>query len=203
MASGQAGGFCVPQVARIGWWMSAFGAASAKPQYAYANSPALRKVYQFIPTTTKVKKKEKVETCRKYKNKQGKDCYAGTSALKDTETLECALPNFVSRVHLLGMSWEVTAALPCHPCSSPLRIYPDRFGWTISELIKDLRRSSRGCPKIPDLIPKALDSFRDSTSGKETGLFDHADLESAYKYIRGGHGLTIPKEWESEVPKTI
>lgn len=77
------------QVARIAWHMSQFGAATLKPQYAYSNSPSIRKVHHYASETSKVKKdmKTKVQTCRKYTNKEGKECYMGTSDLKATETL--------------------------------------------------------------------------------------------------------------------
>ena len=83
------------QVSRISWWMSKFGAATAKPQYAYSNSPSIRKVHHYESQPSKVKKdmKAKVQTCRKYTNKQGKECYVGTSELKDTETLAVQLYN--------------------------------------------------------------------------------------------------------------
>ncbi|CAK9087129.1 Uncharacterized protein SCF082_LOCUS41189 [Durusdinium trenchii] len=104
----------VKSVSRISWWMSKFGAATAKPQYAYSNSPSIRKVHRYESQPSKVKKdmKAKVQTCRKYTNKQGKECYVGTSELKDTE------------------------------------IYPDMFGYTISELVDDLRGKVYGCPRI-------------------------------------------------------
>ena len=72
--------------------MSGFGAETAKPQYAYANSPSVRMLKNFESSSLHQKVKQshlKVETCRKYKNKQGKDCYVGTSKLKGTENLEC------------------------------------------------------------------------------------------------------------------
>lgn len=77
------------KVSRVHWSMGAFGGETAKPQYAYSNSPAIRKLYHFRPTANKVKKVHtKVETCRKYKNRDGKYCYVGTKHLKDTENLE-------------------------------------------------------------------------------------------------------------------
>lgn len=196
------------QVSRINWWMGAFGAATAKPQYAYSNSPSIRKLHHYAPSTWKVKKndKVKVETCRKYQNKEGKDCYTGTSALKGTETLEC------NNNHWLGMSTSVHfssfksswSPLPLpHSFSRQPRIYPDRFGMSIADMIDDLKGSAYGCPKLPSHVPRAIDSYQASKSGKGTSLFDHADLESAYKYIRGGRGLTIPKDWEGLVPTSI
>ena len=85
---------CLAQVSRASWHMAGFGAETSKPQYAYSNSPAIRMLKNFESTSLnqKVKKNHlKVETCRKYKNKDGKDCYVGTSRLKGTEILECAL----------------------------------------------------------------------------------------------------------------
>ena len=76
------------EVARISWWMSAFGSETAKPQYAYSNSPAIRKLHHFQNSSLKVKKNHlKVETCRQYQNKEGKACYTGTRQLKGTEIL--------------------------------------------------------------------------------------------------------------------
>lgn len=73
-------------VARISWWMSAFGSETAKPQYAYLNSPAIRKLHHFGNSSSKVKKNHlKIETCRQYQNKEGKACYTGTRQLKATE----------------------------------------------------------------------------------------------------------------------
>ena len=85
--------FCpyVAEVARISWWMSAFGSETAKPQYAYSNSPAIRKLHHFGNSSSKVKKNHlKVETCRQYQNKEGKACYTGTRQLKATEILDAS-----------------------------------------------------------------------------------------------------------------
>ena len=78
------------QVCRVNWSMGAFGGETAKPQYAYSNSPAIRKLHHYRPTSGNHVKKvhTKVETCKKYKNRDGKDCYVGTKQLRDTEKLE-------------------------------------------------------------------------------------------------------------------
>ena len=77
------------EVARLAWWMKGFGAATAKPQYAYSNSPSIRNIKHYACSDIPVKKDQKVKTCKVYKNQQGKACYTGTSSLKATETLEC------------------------------------------------------------------------------------------------------------------
>ena len=71
------------------WWMKGFGSATAKPQYAYSNSPSIRHIKHYACSDIPVKKVQKVKTCKAYKNKEGKACYTGTSSLKATETLEC------------------------------------------------------------------------------------------------------------------
>jgi hypothetical protein len=90
-------------------------------------------------------------------------------------------------------------------CRLPLlpRIYPDLFGETISNLMGSLKSTKLGCPKLPAELPDALDSFKLSHSGSGTGLFDHCDLESVFKYLRKCHTLEIPKKWEDAVPKSI
>ena len=201
--------------------MAGFGAETSKPQYAYSNSPEIRTLKNFESSSLlkKVKKNHvKVETCRKYKNKDGKDCYVGTSRLKGMEILECA---YVERKHF---AWVYDMFLLCFAsqtmyrsvhalCSIPgvtiklprlfPRIYPDLFGLTISEIIEDLKRCKFGCPDLPDQVPKAVESFKESKSGKDWGLFDHADLEAVFRYLRKGTNLQIPKEWEELVPKRI
>ena len=78
------------------------------------------------------------------------------------------------------------------------------FGYTISDLVDDLRGKVYGCPKITEetgVAPPAIDSFNAANSAIGTGLFDFAALDEAYTYIRGFRGLKIPTEWETAVPK--
>lgn len=85
----------------------------------------------------------------------------------------------------------------------PPRIYPDYFASTISVLIDDLKAAQRGTPEVPDPVPPALESFQDLNSGKGSDLFEFADLESAFRYVRKGHSLRIPEGWAHHVPKSI
>lgn len=57
-----------------------------------------------------------------------------------------------------------------------------------------------GAPESPKKSA-AIDSFNMATIGKVTGLFDFADLDAPYKYLRGCRGLKIPPEWEGAIPK--
>lgn len=189
-----------PEVSRIHWWMSAFGSETAKPQYAYSNSPSIRKVYHYAPTSFNKVVDTKVTTCRQYKNKAGKDCWVGTAQLKDTEILGC------DKISPRTDRFEKHSLIHTHAHASPSalpRIYPDLFGLTISELLDDLRSNQRGCPKLPECVPTAFQSMAGAVSGTGENLFDHADLQSVYRYLRGCTHLCIPQDWECQFPKTI
>ena len=92
--------FCFTKVSRVGWWMGLFGAATAKRQFAYSNSPVVRRLdrgkLQVKPRKVSGKRtapaKKKVATAVQYKNKEGKLCWHGSGALKATETLD---PNYL------------------------------------------------------------------------------------------------------------
>lgn len=137
--------------------MSAFGSETAKPQYAYSNSPSIRKVYHYAPTSFNKVVDTKVTTCRQYKNKAGKDCWVGTAQLKDTEILGC------DKISPRTDRFEKHSLIHTHAHASPSalpRIYPDLFGLTISELLDDLRSNQRGCPKLPECVPTAFNPWQ-------------------------------------------
>lgn len=67
----------------------------------------------------------------------------------------------------------------------------------------DLKAEQRGTPNVPDLVPPASESFLRLKSGKGSDLFESADLESVFRYLRKGHGLRIPDDWAQHVPKSI
>ena len=67
----------------------------------------------------------------------------------------------------------------------------------------DLKAEQRGTPKVPCAVPPALESFLKLKPGKGSGLFESADLESVFRYVRHGHGLKIPDDWTQHVPKSL
>ncbi|CAE7773786.1 unnamed protein product [Symbiodinium microadriaticum] len=76
------------QVSRVGWYMGAYFANSLKRQFAYANSPAIRRLDRGQLQVTRARLQRtnhKIKTRRVYTNKAGKTCYQGTKQLKDTE----------------------------------------------------------------------------------------------------------------------
>ena len=83
---------CLPsaQVARVGWWMGLYGAQSAKRQFAYSNSPAIRKLDKGpLKMSARKRIKNKVKTAIKTVRKDGGTGWCGTKELKATETLSC------------------------------------------------------------------------------------------------------------------
>ena len=71
--------------------MCDFGALTQKPHYGYSNSSSIQELNNCGAGDRKRKRDDagipKVQTCRTYKNKEGKDCFAGTSNLKQTQNL--------------------------------------------------------------------------------------------------------------------
>lgn len=74
--------FLLNKVRRVSWWMSRYGAKSAKRQYAWANSPAILRL-----DVGWKRMKSKISTCIKYVNREGRKCYKGSPQLKGTESL--------------------------------------------------------------------------------------------------------------------
>ena len=83
-------------MSRVGWMMGDYFAKSLKRQYAYANSPTIRKLdkNQDQPAgrsrvvTSRQCGLGKVKTTTVYKDSKGKKRYQGSSELKGTETLD-------------------------------------------------------------------------------------------------------------------
>ena len=82
------------QVYRTLWKMCDYGAPTEKPHYGYSNSPAVSQLDLGGEGNRKRKRDEeglpRVETCRTYKNKDGKPCFVGTPALTKTQRLGCS-----------------------------------------------------------------------------------------------------------------
>ena len=179
----------------MGWWMNSYGADTAKRQYAYANSWSLRKLCRGkLPKGRKTS--TTTPTCRRYKNRQGKQCYTGTRFLKRTETLRKHL-----QYHICTTFRVARRKLFANLCGP--RIYPDAFGQFIANILEELIQNKGGCPDVPSPVPSGPETLASCTSEGETGLFEFADLAPAFEYLRGGKGLRIPALWKECVPKSI
>ena len=78
------------------------------------------------------------------------------------------------------------------------RTYPAQFAAAIANIYDDLKQSALGCPGLPADLPRAIDTFRTNPTPPEVAeLFEWADLQPVYKYLRGCKKLCIPDEWRS------
>ncbi|CAL1134470.1 unnamed protein product [Cladocopium goreaui] len=76
-------------VFRAKWYMAHYGGLSAKPHYAWGNSPHLSRLCLGPLLGRRAKQPYegplKVKTCKTYKNKKGETCYTGNSNLRKSE----------------------------------------------------------------------------------------------------------------------
>ena len=75
--------FPLAQVSKVCWWMSRYGGSSPKRQWAYSNSPAIKR----LDVGWKRMSRRKLQTTIRYKNRDGKWCYKGARGLRSTETI--------------------------------------------------------------------------------------------------------------------
>ena len=85
-------------------------------------------------------------------------------------------------------------------CFQP-RTYPEDFATAVANLFPALKASARGCPEVPAELPCARSLFAQNiTSAEVVGLFEQADLDAVYTYLRGGTSLCLPPEWRVLFP---
>ncbi|CAE7235249.1 unnamed protein product [Symbiodinium sp. CCMP2456] len=78
----------VAAVSRVGWYMGYYFGTSLKRQYAYSNSPAVRKLQRDkVQATQRLCNLGKIKTVTRVKHPSGKERFSGTSQLKGTERL--------------------------------------------------------------------------------------------------------------------
>ena len=73
------------QVFRVDFWMQLFKSETPKPTTLISSSPSIKSL--LASGAVKRISSEKVTTCRKYVDSQGKSRYHGTKQLKQTQTL--------------------------------------------------------------------------------------------------------------------
>ena len=67
-------------------------------------------------------------------------------------------------------------------------------------MFQDLRTTGFGCPGLPETLPYGPDMMRDAVDVESEETFKNADLDSVYRYLRGGKRLKIPPAWRLLVP---
>lgn len=102
------------QVFRAKWFMAHYGGLSAKPHYAWGNSPHLSRLCLGPLLGRRAKQPYegplKVKTCKTYKNKNGETCYTGNSNLRKSELLSSSqqIPSlFWGRSSFMLLGFEI------------------------------------------------------------------------------------------------
>ena len=78
------------KVHRVAWWMYHYDAPTPKRHYAWSNSRQVKCLDKGRLNMVKYKacrKAKEVVTAKRFRNKDGKQCYQGTKQLRDTEQL--------------------------------------------------------------------------------------------------------------------
>ena len=84
------------------------------------------------------------------------------------------------------------------------RTYPAQFAAAIAGTYDDMKASACGCPALPATLVPAVDLFREHPTPQEVSeLFQLADLESVYVYLRGCQKLRIPDPWRELFPVMV
>ena len=172
--------------------MAHFQSKTPKRHLIFANSTAVSVLNK--GKLTFPKNKPRVKTVRKYKNKDGRDCYAGTVHLRATEFLVLNIKRVV----------KPQAYQDFPRCPIPCRQYPIRFAAEFLRIYLELRRCRLGCPNLTGPVPSACTSVSaapwDFGNANE---FQSADLPCVFRYLRGGKSLHIPEAWKSVVPPSL
>ena len=66
---------------------------------------------------------------------------------------------------------------------------------------EDLKKTSRGRPQLPPVVPDALESFKTMSWGQNAELWQFVGLGEVFNYIWGGKRLRIPAKWAPFIPK--
>ena len=86
-----------------------------------------------------------------------------------------------------------------------LRIYPEPFAEAVLRMLDDLKENRtqvhQKLPTPEPCGPEIISSmFRERHRNDQ---FPQANLAEAFKYIRGGTGLNLPKYWKEIVPSFL
>lgn len=69
-------------------------------------------------------------------------------------------------------------------------------------MVDELKNTCQGCPKLPEKLPEALDSFCKMPKA-DPSIWGMARLPEVFSYLRGSKRLRIPPDWRPFVPLSI
>ena len=77
------------------------------------------------------------------------------------------------------------------------------FARALARMSGDLKKTGKGQPPLPDVVPKAWETFEAMAWGEQPELWQYVNLSSVFTYLRGGKSLSIPEEWAGLIPKSF
>ncbi len=77
-----------------------------------------------------------------------------------------------------------------------------KFARTVTDLHPKLLSNKYGPPRLPAVIPSALETFL-KMRDDHPEQWPQANLASVYNYLRRSKYLNIPREWVQYVPRSI
>ena len=86
--------------------------------------------------------------------------------------------------------------------SKLLRIYPWPFARALVDMLEDLKKSSCGTPKLPEVTPSAFTMFS-SLWYRDDREWQYVNFAEVYNYLRGNRKLCIPPEWRGVIPSRL
>ena len=76
------------------------------------------------------------------------------------------------------------------------------FARAVLDLVEEMKRTRQGQPQLPQEVPSAFESFV-ASGWQNSDVWQLADLESVFAYLRHGKRLQIRSEWRAIVPATL
>ena len=75
-----------------------------------------------------------------------------------------------------------------------------RFARALVDLLEEMKRTAKGMPQLPDVVPAALECFNEWPSDEQIGSYPFARVSQVFNYLRGNRKLKIPPEWCGSIP---
>jgi len=95
----------------------------------------------------------------------------------------------------------ITVLLPFTATRKP-RIYPWPFARALVDMVENMKETASGCPRLPDEIPSAFETFNSSWDGP-SDIWQYVDFSGLFTYLRGNRKLKIPSEWRVVIPNRL
>jgi len=193
------------EVVKVQWWMQHYSAPTPKRHYGYSNSAVTLALDKGpLKKDQRKPKEERIRTVISYFDKKGVKRYKGTQNLRPTENLDYCFvvfwmyEKFETQYLKIAL---ITVLLPFTATRKP-RIYPWPFARALVDMVENMKETASGCPRLPDEIPSAFETFNSSWDGP-SDIWQYVDFSGLFTYLRGNRKLKIPSEWRVVIPNRL